>query len=406
MIRDLDPEIRKRNLDGIMVLGDTTLANPDLTYVVGGNLARGGMYFKRMGKDPLLVVSGLDIGTAKKLGRVRKIQTYTQWGLEKMMKRYRRRGEATARLIATILKHEGFSRRVGIFGRNDLAYGTHLVDRLRELEVKVVGGKSPTVIEAARETKGKWELDEIRRIGRKTAAVVNNVTNTLRNARKKRGHLQIGKRRATIGLVKSIISSELAHEGLIAPEGTIFAIGPSGADPHNMGVNTDEIKEGRLIVFDIFPQAESGYWYDLTRTFVIGRADAKSKQLFETVSAAQHASLDVLRAGVTGEDAMRTACDMVERGGYRTIRQVYEGKAKNLNSGFNHSLGHGVGLTIGERPYLAFLSRDPLRSGHVVTVEPGVYLSGYGGVRIEDTVLITPKGFENLAKVENELELA
>lgn len=406
VINDLDAEMRKRNLDGIVVLGDTTLANPDLTYVVGGNLARGGIYFKRSGKDPLLVVSGLDVGTARRLGRVRRIQTYTQWGVEKIMKMYRRRDEAEARLIAAILKHEGFSRKVGIFGRNDLAAGIHLVGRLRDFHVKVVGGKSPTVVEAARETKNKWEVDEIRRIGRKTAAVVDHVTNTLRNAKKKRGRLQIGKRRATIGLVKSIISSKLANEGLSAPEGTIFAIGPSGADPHNMGTDTDEIKEGRLIVFDIFPQAQSGYWYDLTRTFVVGRADAKAKKLFETVSAAQHASLDVLRAGVTGEDAMVVACDIVERGGYRSVRQLYEGKIKSLNSGFNHSLGHGVGLTIGERPYLALLSEDPLKTGHVVTVEPGVYLPGYGGVRIEDTILITPKGFENLAKVHTELELA
>ncbi len=406
MITDLDAEIRKRNVDGIVVLGDTTLANPDLTYVVGGNLARGGMYFKRAGKAPLLVVSNLDIETARKLGRVRKIQTYTQWGLERLMKKYRGRDEATARLIATILKHEGFSRKVGIFGRNDLASGIQLVERLRKLGLKVVGGKSPTVIEAARETKDRPEIDEIRKIGRKTAAVVNEVADTLRNVWRKRGRLQIGKRRATIGLVKSIISTRLANQGLIAPEGTIFAIGPSGADPHNMGVETDEIKEGRLIVFDIFPQAETGYWFDLTRSFVVGRADAKAKRLFETVYAAQRASFDVLRAGVTGEDAMVAACDVIERDGYRTVRQIYEGKMKSLNSGFNHSLGHGVGLTIGERPYLALLSKDPLRSGHVVTVEPGVYLPKFGGVRIEDTVLITPKGFENLAKVENELELA
>ena len=145
MITDLDAEMRKRSIDGIMVLGDTTLANPNLTYVVGGNLARGGMYFKRMGKAPLLVVSNLDIETARKLGRVRKIQTYTQWGLEGLMKKYRGRDEATARLIAIILKHEGF-RKVGIFGRNDLASGIQLVEKLRKLGLKVVGGKSPTVI--------------------------------------------------------------------------------------------------------------------------------------------------------------------------------------------------------------------------------------------------------------------
>jgi Xaa-Pro aminopeptidase len=87
------------------------------------------------------------------------------------------------------------------------------------------------------------------------------------------------------------------------------------------------------------------------------------------------------------------------------VREVYEGKAKSISSGFNHSLGHGVGLTIGERPNLGLLSKDPLKVGGVVTVEPGVYLPKYGGVRIEDTVKITQKGYENLARVEKELEI-
>lgn len=91
--------------------------------------------------------------------------------------------------------------------------------------------------------------------------------------------------------------------------------------------------------------------------------------------------------------------------GYRTLRDLYDGKVKSLPSGFNHSLGHGVGLTIGERPYLSLLRKDKLRTGHVVTVEPGVYLPKYGGVRIEDTVAVTARGFENFAKVEKELEL-
>ncbi len=406
MIRHLDAEMRKRDVDGIVVLGDTTLENPDLIYVVGGNLARGGTYFKRAGRDPLLVVGGVDIGSARKLGRVREIQTYTDWGLEKLTTKYRRREEALARLIATILKTEGIRGKVGLFGRVDLAFGIHLADKLRKLGVQVVGGQSPTILEAARETKQKSEIDEIRKVGRKTASVVNDVVDILRNMKKKRGHLQIGKRRATVGLVKSIITSKLANEALIAPEGTIFAIGPSGADPHNMGIDADGIKEGRPIVFDIFPQAETGYWFDLTRTFVVGRADAKAKRLFETVYEAQRASLDLLRGGVTGEDAMVTACNVIERAGYHTVREIYEGKAKRLPSGFNHSLGHGVGLTIGERPYLGFLSKDPLKSGQVVTVEPGVYMPKYGGVRIEDTVAITPSGVETLANVEKVLEIA
>ena len=159
------------------------------------------------------------------------------------------------------------------------------------------------------------------------------------------------------------------------------------------------------MVFDIFPQAQTGYWFDLTRSFVIGRADAKAKKLFETVSEAQNVSLDFVREGVSGEAAMLEACRVIERAGYRTVREVFEGRSKSISSGFNHSLGHGVGLTIGERPYLSFLSKDPLRSGQVVTVEPGIYSPRFGGVRIEDTVAITGKGIDNLASVDKEFEL-
>jgi Xaa-Pro aminopeptidase len=202
-----------------------------------------------------------------------------------------------------------------------------------------------------------------------------------------------------------MIASKLAREGLVAPEGTIFAIGPSGADPHNAGIPTAEIRKGKLIVFDIFPQAENGYWFDLTRTFLVGRADSKARKLFETVHEAQTDALDYLRAGVTGQAAMSLVCDVIERRGFKTVKRVFEGKARIVTSGFTHSLGHGVGLTIGESPYLGFNSGDPLKTGEVVTVEPGVYVPGYGGVRIEDTVLIKSKSIENLAHVEKELEL-
>ena len=405
MIQDLDAEMRKRDVNAIVVIGDTTLANPDLIYAVGGNLARGGIYFKREGNKPLLLVGNIDLGSARKLGRVHRIQTYTEWGFEKLVKKYRRRDEAMPRLIFTVLRREGASGKVGLFGRSDLASGIYLANRLRALGVKVVGGQSPTILEAARETKDKREIDEIRSVGTKTAEIVGEVVDVLRNMKRTRGHFQISNKRATIGLVKSIIATKIAKKGLTAPEGTIFAIGPSGADPHNSGVDSDEIRKGRLIVFDIFPQAETGYWFDLTRTYVVGRADAKAKRLYETVYEAQATSLDFVKAGLKGEEAMVAACDVIERAGYRTVREVYEGKAKALFSGFNHSLGHGVGLTIGERPGLGLLSKDPLKANGVVTVEPGVYLPKYGGVRIEDTVKITQKGYENLVQVEKELEI-
>jgi Xaa-Pro aminopeptidase len=404
MLKNLDQEMAKRNLEGIVVYGDTTFGNPDLVYVAGGNLARGGIYIKRLDHEPLLLTSGLDIGTARRLGRVKRIKTFTEWGLENLTVKYGREN-AYPHLITSILKSEGIHGNVTVSGRNDLSAGVYLVDELRKLGARVVGEISPTVLESTRETKSRTEVDEIRRVGKKTAEIVESVLKLLRDMKRKRGRLYLGKTRATVGEVKRLISSGLAQQDLIAPEGTIFAIGSSSADPHNAGIPTDQIREGRLIVFDIFPQASTGYWFDLTRSFVIGRADAKAKRLFESVSEAQNAGLDLLREGVTGEAAMLEACRVIERYGYRTVREIYEGKSKSTRSGFTHSLGHGVGLTIGERPYLSFLSKDPLKSGQVVTVEPGVYLPKYGGVRIEDTVAIKSKGIDNLASIDKELEL-
>ena len=406
MIEDLDVSMRVRGIDGIVGYGESTLADPDLTYVVGGALARGGLYFKKYGRAPLLVVSNLDYGSAKSSGKVKRIQTLTQWGFEKLQKKHPERCEATARLVATILRHEGVRGKVVLFGRNDLAKGLRFALILKRLGVQLVGECSPTLVETARDTKEKHELEYLRDVADRTGKVVNYVLGSLRNAKEKQGHLQLGRKRATIGLIKSMIALKLAEEELLAPEGTIFAAGASGADPHNAGDPTAEIKKGKLIVFDIFPQAGNGYWTDLTRTFVVGRADSKARKLFETVEQAQGDALDYLRAGVTGEASMNRACDVIERAGFQTVRQIYTGKKKNITSGFIHSLGHGVGLTIGEPPYLSFNSREPLRASEVVTVEPGVYLPGYGGVRIEDTVLIKSKSIENLVHVGKELELA
>ena len=401
---EIEEEMRKRQIQAILIIGETTLADPNLTYAVGGDLTRGGVYFKRVGHEPLLVTSNLDAPTARKLGRVKRIESFSQWSLEELVAKYGR-GEAYPRLLAGIAQKNGVQERIALYGRNDLAVGTYLVDRLRKLGVKVSSDESPTLLETVRETKDAEEIRQLRDVGRKTGRVVDTITHVLGSLKRKRGHLTLKGRRATVGLIKTRIGLEIASERLKTPEGTIFAIGASSADPHNPGLSSNEIKEGKLIVFDIFPQGESGYWHDLTRTFIIGRAGSRDRQQFDAVSEAQTACLDLMKPGVIAEEVMSRACDIIERRGYRTIREVFQGKVKNVSSGFNHSLGHGVGLTIGERPYLSLLNKEPLRYRQVVTVEPGVYLPGHGGVRIEDTVLITERRAETLSNVDKQFEI-
>jgi Xaa-Pro aminopeptidase len=393
-------------MQAIVGYGETTLADPDLTYVVGGTLPRGGFYFRKVDRPPLLIVSNIDLGSARRLGKVRRIETLTLWGYEGLRRKHRDRSEANAHLIASVLEREGVKGKVALFGRNDLSVGLHLARIIRRLGIDLIGERPPTVLEAARDIKDKGELQSLRNVAKSTGAVVNDIVDSLRNAREKRGHLHVGNKRATVGLIKSLIASKLGEQGVVAPEGTIFATGSSGADPHNAGAPAAEIRKGRLIVFDIFPQAMDGYWCDLTRTFVVGRADRKARKMFETVHQAQADVLDHLTPGVTGESAMELACAVIGRAGFNTLKQVFEGKSNNVSTGFIHGLGHGVGLTIGESPYLGFASKGRLKSGEVVTVEPGIYLPGYGGVRIEDTVIIKSKGIENLGYVEKELELS
>jgi Xaa-Pro aminopeptidase len=308
-------------------------------------------------------------------------------------------------LIDQVLKELGVEGRIVLAGRNDLDSGIHLFNALRSLGRDITGEASPTLLEYARETKSKEEIHEIRTVGTKTAHIVNSILKILRNAQRRRGHIWIAKQHATVGILKQAIATQLTLQNLTAPEGTIFATGGSSADPHNSGNPSTKLKEGQLIVFDIFPQSESGYWFDLTRSFTIGKANKKSRHMFDTVLEAQTAAQDLLQDGLPGEEAMDKACDVIERNGFRTIRDLYRGRVHKLKSGFTHSLGHGVGLTIGERPYLTLQSKDPLRIGHVVTVEPGVYIPRLGGIRIEDTVAITKQGIQNLANVQKELTL-
>ena len=405
MLTDIDSEMENRGIDGIVVIGDTTLANPDLTYVVGGALARGGLYFKRVANDPLLVTSVLDIETARKYRTVKQATTYTDLGYERLIGKYGR-GNAYAQLIKMILERLGVSGKVILYGRSDLAGGLYLADRLRKMRVAIIGEKSPTILESARQTKSTTERSIMRDVGQKTSKIVDSTIGSLRNLQNKGGRLYCGKQRATVGLVKKWISIALANEELISPEGTIFAPGAASADPHNPGNSRQQLKVGVPIVFDIFPQSERGYWFDLTRTFVLGRADAKTVKMYETVREAQSSALDSMKDSASCEQVMTVACNVIERNGYMTLRELQRGEAREIRSGFIHSLGHGVGLTIGELPYLSLLSTEQLVRNQVVTVEPGVYLPGFGGVRIEDTVAITQDGVDVLGRSrQDELEV-
>lgn len=168
---------------------------------------------------------------------------------------------------------------------------------------------------------------------------------------------------------------------------TIAVSGVNSSMPH--GVPSDKkIENGDFVTMD-YGAVCGGYHSDMTRTVAVGNVSAEQKKVYDTVLKAQLAALEAMRPGVRCADADRAARDVIEAAGYGEF--------------FGHGTGHGVGIEIHEEPRVSPTAVDILETGNVVTDEPGIYLPGQFGVRIEDMVLITENGFENLTKAPKEL---
>jgi Xaa-Pro aminopeptidase len=181
-------------------------------------------------------------------------------------------------------------------------------------------------------------------------------------------------------------------------EATIAACGGQAAEPHNTG--SGPIYAGKPLIMDIFPRMKkSGYWGDITRTVVKGEAPEIVRKAYEAVFEAREYAKTLIKPGAVPAEIHQAAKTLMEDLGFRTGRQ--DGR----NFGFFHGLGHSVGLEIHEKPVLSPVNSEALRGGEVVTVEPGLYYSEWGGVRLEDIVVVTSDGCHCLTEMENILEI-
>ena len=179
---------------------------------------------------------------------------------------------------------------------------------------------------------------------------------------------------------------------------TIAACGASAAEPHNMGAGA--MHAGKTIILDIFPRVQkTGYWGDLTRTVVKGKAPEIVKKAYGAVFEAREHAKTLIRPGAIPSEIHQAAMKILEKHGFSTGRQ------NGRNFGFFHSLGHSVGLEIHEKPNLSPFNDEPLKGGEVLTVEPGLYYPEWGGVRLEDIVAVTSDGCRCLTEIENILEV-
>ena len=235
-----------------------------------------------------------------------------------------------------------------------------------------------------REFKSPEEVEQIIEAQRAAEAGLARAIDVLKRSEISGEYLHFRGAVLTSEMLRAEIDAEILRHDML-PTGTICAGGIQGAQPHNAG--SGPIKAHSPIVMDIFPRSPaSGYWGDLTRTVVKGKAPEIVRRAYAAVMEAREYAKSILRIGTCGATIHCAAEAILEKHHFLT------GRDERGQFGFFHGLGHGVGLEIHEAPRLSPRAGTPLKGGEVMTVEPGLYYPEWGGIRLEDLMYLTPEG--------------
>jgi Xaa-Pro aminopeptidase len=265
-----------------------------------------------------------------------------------------------------------------------------LADHLRANGIELTPDRE--LFQDRRRVKTEQQLAGIRRAQRAAEAGMDRARELLRT--------RVANGGLTVEEVKSAMSVVFAEHNTTADD-FIVAPGAQGAVGHDMG--SGPIEAGVPVVIDIWPRDNESFAYcDMTRTFVVGDVPDDVREWHGLCKEALDRAVSEIAPGADGKAIFDGTCDIFEAAGQPTQRTKTEGEP--LSDGFFHGLGHGVGLEVHEQPGLGMISDKKLVAGDVVTVEPGLYRKGYGGVRLEDLVLVTDSGAENLTSYAYDLE--
>ena len=393
MKSDIDQLLIDNQAAGLWVTGPAQ-HNPAMVYLTGGGHMTMADVIKPVGKPMTLCHAPMEREEAARTG----LQTinYTQFPLKARLEAAKGdRVLAQALLYKEVLEQVGLTEgTVLLYGRSEVGKHYSLVSKLQELlpGLTFKGDLDDSVLLQAMATKDAAEIERIRAMAVVVRTVVSRVADFLTHHKVEDETLvKEDGSPLTIGDVKGLINLWLAELGAENPEDTIFAIGRDAGIPHSNGTPSDPIRLGRTIVFDIFPcEKGGGYFYDFTRTWCLGYAPAEVQKVYDQVKAVYDQIVSELEAGQNAAYFQSRTCDLFEEQGHPTIRQN-----PATENGYVHSLGHGVGLNVHEKPWFS-RPDDPTNAfvpGSVLTIEPGLYYPEKGmGVRLEDTYYVTPDG--------------
>jgi Xaa-Pro aminopeptidase len=243
-----------------------------------------------------------------------------------------------------------------------------------------------------RRVKNESELEGIRKAQGAADAAMAAARDLLANAQQSNGSLSVDGEPLTSELVKAAIRRVFIEHG-VASDDFIVSHGAQTAIGHELGFG--QIAPDEPVVIDLWPKdPDTGCYADMTRTFVVGTPPDELVEYHRLVKEALDRSLEATKAGVPGVDIYDMVCRFFDEHGQPTVLSKPPGEV--LEDGFFHGLGHGVGLQVHEMPNLGRGGTPELVAGDVVTLEPGLYRQGFGGCRLEDLVLVTEDGAENL----------
>lgn len=393
MKSDLDALMQARGLDALLVFAshDHSAA---LDYLTGGVRISGGGAVKLRDHAPVLVVNGMETAEAAATGL--EVYAYHALGYEDARKAAENDPTRTQALFwRGVLGRLGLpdDSTVGVYGTTDANVVLALIDALRaeSAPYRFVGEMSPTLFDAAYTTKDSGEMARIRSVAQRTSAVVRATWDFIASHRADASETVVRDDGSplTIGEVKRFVRRELLERDL-EDTAMIFAQGADGGHPHSRGTEAQALKLGQAIVFDLFPrEVGGGYHHDMTRTWCIGYAPPEVRTAYDQVMTAFDIALEQFAVGKPTHLMQEAVQDYLEGVGHPTARNT-----PGTQTGYVHSLGHGVGLNVHESPRISHLSKDDVFAvGNVITIEPGVYYPEQGfGIRVEDLLIVDERG--------------
>jgi Xaa-Pro aminopeptidase len=393
MKTDLDALMQENDLDAILITGPAQ-HNPAMVYMTGGGHVSNADLVKKRGDAPVLFYNPMERDEAAKSGlKTKSLMDYDMTELlNQAIGDYQ---VAIAKRYQLMLADLGIeSGTLALYGLSEIGTNYAIFSTLqREMpRLNLVGEINNSVLMLARMTKDETEIEHIHNMGKITTQVVGLVADYITSHAARDGILiKPNGEPITVGDVKKRINLWLAERGAENPEDTIFAIGRDAGVPHSSGNPSDPLKLGQTIVFDIYPcEAGGGYFYDFTRTWCLGYAPDEVLSLYETVLSAYNTITNQLKVGKPFKDYQDMVCDLFSTQGHPTIKEDPQ-----TQQGYVHSLGHGIGLNVHERPRSGTNSDDDdcLVPGVVFTLEPGLYYPDKGmGVRLENSLWVRPDG--------------